>query len=331
MRRFFLPGLLMLSTIVASAQEASKRTRALTMQEYDKAKTYTIKDLDKDTYAKFDNAYILDRYEMRKPYFVTGDDGNKKRIDLYKLVSKDSMQELGTVIYYTNEKGKRYMALQPNFVAPPNVWEKYFEDIHSIEKEEKNFVLKLSYILSKEMSFQLYKAINAGSTAMDDGTYGTDICFPGTDLVSMADGSRKELKSIVAGDKVITIDPNTKKSSVVEVKELQSHAESNYAITRLLLVSAEEKASAKGVNIRLTAKVLEATPNHPLLTDDVRKEVRAVVIGDKIICQDKESGKLEKFTVYNKTETAAGMQKVYNMVVTGGSTFIMNDVMVMQK
>ncbi|SDZ83012.1 hypothetical protein SAMN05443550_101130 [Pedobacter hartonius] len=31
------------------------------MEEYDIAKIYTILYLDKDTYVKFDNAYILDR------------------------------------------------------------------------------------------------------------------------------------------------------------------------------------------------------------------------------------------------------------------------------
>ena len=92
---------------------------------------------------------MLDRYEMRKPYIITGDDGLKKRIDLYKLISKNGMQELGTQIFYTNEKGKQFVAIQPNFTANPKVWEKYFEDIHAIDKIEKNFVLKLSYILIK--------------------------------------------------------------------------------------------------------------------------------------------------------------------------------------
>ena len=156
MKKILLSFLFIGNTILSYGQEkASGKPRPITMAEYDKAKSYLIKDLDKETYAKFDNKYILDRYEMRKPYFITGDDGLKKRMDLYKLIAKDSMQELGTMIFYTNEKGKVYTALQPNFTADGKVWEKYFEDIHTIDKEEKNFVLKLSYILSKEMSFQL--------------------------------------------------------------------------------------------------------------------------------------------------------------------------------
>jgi uncharacterized protein YkwD len=150
---------------------------------------------------------------MRKPYFITGDDGLKKRMDLYKVIAKDGMQELGTIIFYTNEKGKKYTALQPNFTADSKVWERYFEDIHLIDKEEKNFVLKLSYILSKEMSFQLYKAINKGKDMKEESaTYGSDICFPGDQLVAMADGSKKQLDKIRTGDRVLTIEPVTKKT-----------------------------------------------------------------------------------------------------------------------
>jgi hypothetical protein len=62
---------------------------ALTMAEYEKAKTFSPADLDKDSYVKFENAYIIDRNDFGKPYFITGDDGLKKRIDLYKLIRKE--------------------------------------------------------------------------------------------------------------------------------------------------------------------------------------------------------------------------------------------------
>ena len=180
------------------------------MEEYKKAKTFAVKDLDNDTYVKFDNTYVLDRYEMRKPYFVTGDDGLKKRIDLYTLLYKGITQPLGTLIYYTTESGKRYTALQPNFAADEKVWAQYFEDIHAIDKEEKNFVLKLSYILSKEMSFQLHKAMNGGKVKVEDATYGSNICFPGDQLVLMGDGSHKPIAQVKEGDEIVTTDAHNK-------------------------------------------------------------------------------------------------------------------------
>src|SRR5688572_20984182 len=112
---FALPFILILS-IAARGQDVPN-PRPLKMEEYEKGKTLSIKNLDEDTYAKFDNTYILDRYEMRKPYFITGDDGLKKRIDLYNFIAKDGMQQLGILIFYTNEKNAVYKALLPNFTA----------------------------------------------------------------------------------------------------------------------------------------------------------------------------------------------------------------------
>src|SRR5688572_17943993 len=148
MEKYILASFLFIMTLGAIHAQNAK---GITPEEYAKAKTFTIKDLDNDTYVKFDNnKYVLDRYEGRKPYIITGNDSLKKRIDLYSLLNKADQKELGTIIYYTNEKGKLYTVCLPNAFADKKVWETYFEDIHAIDKEEPNFVLKLSYVLSKE-------------------------------------------------------------------------------------------------------------------------------------------------------------------------------------
>src|ERR1700749_2010744 len=110
----FAVGLLLAGAIAVRAQD-SAAVRALTLEEYEKAKTFSVGDPDKDTYVKFDNAYILDHSGFGKPYFITGDDGKKKRIDLYKLILKEGRVDLGTVIYYTTEDGKRYTACLPGY------------------------------------------------------------------------------------------------------------------------------------------------------------------------------------------------------------------------
>jgi hypothetical protein len=330
-KTIIVTGLMFVATTMAIAQDIVPRP--MTMEEYDKAKTYLVNDLDNDTYVKFGTDYVLDRYEMRKPYFITGDDGLKKRIDLYKLISKNGMQELGTQIFYTNEKGRQFVAIQPNFTANPKVWEKYFEDIHAIDKLEKNFVLKLSYILSREMSFQLYKSMNNGKDMKEEsGTYGTDICFPGTQAVAMADGSSRPLSEIRPGDQVITIDPLTKKTVMAGVSKLISHEAKNYAITTLLVINAEESISNKGVNVILHAKLIEATPNHPMLTsENVKKKIGEIMIGESIVCTNTVTKEYANYKVINKTEKAGGIQKVFNMELSLGTTAVISEVMVMQK
>lgn len=315
-----------------NAQQKVVNPRPLTPEEYDKAKSYTITNLDNDTYVKFDNAYVLDRYESRKPYFITGSDGLKKRIDLYKLVAKDGMQEIGMMVFYTSETGKRYQALVPDFTADAKVWAKYFQDIDDINKTETNFILKLSYVLSKELSFQQYKLLNGGKDMKEEAaTYGNDICFPGDEKVTMGNGTVKLLKNVKSGDEVITVNPVTHRSSVTKVKELTVHAAKNYALTRLVLVLASEKNTAAGTNVNLRAKILEATPNHPMVTKQGSYKIGDIAVGWQMLCLNDASGKYESYTVLEKYELTQGVQNVYNIVAEKGSTLLMNGVMVMQK
>jgi hypothetical protein len=331
MRKVTLTFLLASSFYLSQAQ-TKVNPRPLTIAEYDKAKNFSVADLDKDTYVKFENIYILDRYEARKPYFITGDDGLKKRIDLYKLIAKEGMQEIGMMVFYTNEKGKLYKALVPDFTADGKVWEKYFQDIDNINKEEKNFILKLSYVLSKELSFQQYKLINGGKDMKEEGaTYGNDICFPGTEVVQLANGGHRSIKDIRSGDQVVTVDPATQKQAIVTVKELTTHEAKNYAITQLTLVSAQVANTAKAFDVKLSGKILQATPNHPMMTKEGTRKIGELAEGEEVLCLNEQTGKYEAFTVLRKSEKAGGIQKVYNMVADGGSTFLMNGVMVMQK
>jgi len=332
MRNLLLTLSFLLIISFTRAQTATPNPRPLTLDEYNKALTYTIADLDKDTYVKFDNAYVLDRYENRKPYFITGGDGLKKRVDLYKLVAKQGMQEIGLMVFYTNETGKKYQALVPDFTADAKVWAKYFQDIDDINKVEKNFILKLSYVLSKEMAFQQYKVLNNGKDMKEEAaTYGNDICFPGDEEVTMSNGAKKLIKDVRSGDEVITVDPATNKSSVIKVKELTVHAAKNYAITELVLVSATEKKTAEGLNINLNTKVLKATPNHPMLTKQGSFKIGEVAVGQQVLCLNEQRGKYETYTVLRKTEHPGGVQNVYNIEADGGNTLVLNGVMVMQK
>ncbi|MBS1660658.1 MAG: hypothetical protein JST68_06365 [Bacteroidetes bacterium] len=330
MKRILFSAILLVAGMIAVRAQDTAASRALTMAEYDKARAFSVGDLDKDTYVKFDNAYILDKGGFGKPYFITGDDGMKKRIDLYKLLLKEGRVELGTVIYYTTEKGKRYTACMPGYKADGKIWEKYFEDIHGIDKEEKFYVLKLSYVLSKELGYQMYRAATAGTkdVSREAGTYGNDICFPGDMQVSMAGGIRKSLSEVKPGDEVVTVDPETHLSKTVKVKELTVHEAKNYAITKILLLAAAEGENRE---VSLVTRVLEATPNHPMVTAEGEKKVGALKEGNKVLCLDEKTGRYTEFTVWDKTESAGGVQRVYNIVAGGGSTFIMNDVMVLQK
>ena len=331
-RKLFIALLIaLLIPITLFAQAGEVDPRPITMEEYELAKTFDIEDLDTETYVKFDNRYILDRYEMKPPIYITGDDGLRKRVDLYKLVAREGLQELGIMIFYTAETGTKYKALVPNFTASGEVWEAYFEDIHSIDKIEKNYILKLSYVLSREYSYQIYKGLNAGEVMDEHATYGSDICFPGDQLVTLADGTLKQLKEIKIGDKVRTLDPSTQTDAIVTVNKLVTHIPQNYAITVLTLLDAEEKEEEGAASVRLSIKELKATPNHPMLTSSGAKPIGEIKPGEEILSWNESAGRYESFIVFDTSEITEGRQPVYSIEADAGSTLIMNGVMVRQK
>ena len=61
MRQNFLLILLAALPLCSIAQEKQLNPRPMTMEEYEKAKQFAVKDLDNDTYVKIDNSYILER------------------------------------------------------------------------------------------------------------------------------------------------------------------------------------------------------------------------------------------------------------------------------
>ena len=242
------------------------------------------------------------------------------------------MQELGILIFYTNEKNTIYKALLPNFTADAKVWEKYFEDIHAIDKIEKNFVLKLSYITSKELGYQIYKSLNQGKDlSKESATYGNDICFPGDQEVTLTGGSTKLLSEVVDGDQIVTVDAATHQKTSVTVSKVIAHEAKNYALTQLTLLRTTETITAAGVDVRLSARTLKATPNHPMQTSEGDKAAGTINVKERVLCFDESTGSYEYFEVVNKTDIVEGIQKVYSIEGSDESPMLMNGVMVLQK
>jgi intein/homing endonuclease len=127
----------------------------------------------------------------------------------------------------------------------------------------------------------------------------------------------------------MTVDPLSHVAVPVTVKELTVHAAKNYAITRLVLLAATTDPS--GRQIKLQCKELEGTPNHPMVTATGDATMGELKEGDRVLCLDGKTGRYAEYRVWDKEESAGGVQPVYNIVAGGGSTFILNGVMVRQK
>lgn len=318
---------------MAFAQTAKEEGRGITLEEYTKVKTFTPKNLDEDTYVKFENTYILDRYQMKPPYTFKYSDGIERRIYLYKLIDNKTRKDLGMVaIYHTPANGKSINLCIPNAIADKEVWAKYIDDLKDNGDKEKGFLSTVSYVLSREMSTMLGNGGGqANSTAGSKTDY--DVCFPENAVITLANGSEKQIKDINAGDWVAAFNQKTGKIEHTVVQEVQVHEKVNYSLTSVKLVREELTASLSangmldGMLIGLT---LEATSNHPVLTKEGRKTMGELNEGDYLYSYDNASGEFVSFRVQEVTKDSRTTNKVYNLV-TEKENYIVNNTVVLDK
>lgn len=314
----------------AQAQD-DENMRGMTPEEYTMAVEVTVEDPDHDTYIKFaDGQYVLDRYDMKPPYFITGDSGVKKRIDLYKLMNRETMSELGLIAFFTNtESGETFNLVIPNAATKGEVWNMYFDDIHQHDREEQDVALKMSYILSKEVAYLMQKSSGVDMSAMESSDADYDFCFPAQARVTLQDGSQKKIADITAGEAVVTYIEGERIATTVT--SVSVHKKNNIQLSKVILLPVETLTAAVQDESYTTSIVeLIATANHPVMTENGKKTIQALKAGDILYRHHSMTNVLEKYRVGFIVHAYESTQEVYNLTTEAGS-YLVDDIVVFGK
>jgi hypothetical protein len=309
------------------AQETKTENRSLTLEEFNKVKTFIPKNLDQDTYVKFENAYILDRYQMKPPYVFKYSDGIERKIYLYKLMDNKTKKELGMIAYYHTPGNSKTISLcipTPN--APKEVWARYIDDLKEYGAQENGLLSAFSYVMSREMS-TMFASGGGQATPVAGSATDYDVCFPEEALVRMADGSERPIKEVHAGDEIAAFDAATGTLQTTRIQEVHTHADKVYTITSVLLISDEPTAS---MNAYVPSVLLEATPNHPVYTSKGRKTLGTLEKGEYLYQYNSANGTFIKYEVMQVVTEARQVKKVYNLV-TDKKNFLINNTVVLDK
>lgn len=318
-------------TVIMLSQTAVAQStaegRGMTMEDFNKAKAFKIKDWDADTYVKFDNAYVLDRYEMRPPYVFKYSDGIERRIYLYKFLDNKTKKELGLVAFYhTPANGKTINLCIPNPTAEKAVWAAYIDELKHQGEAEKGLLSTFSYVMSREMSALVANGGQGAASSAAKTDY--DVCFPAGTPITLADGTQTSIELVKAGDRVMSYDAGRRQPVPAEVTELQSHEGKGYSISHLVLIPAEEiTASLTSV---MSVLELEATPNHPVLTSKGRKQMQEVQAGDVLYFFDTATASFREMRVQQNIAAFRKAGQVYNLV-TNRQNFLANGTVVLDK
>lgn len=310
---------------------AQDEVRGMTKEEYELAKTATVANLDEDTYVKVGTGdYVLDRYDMKPPYVITGDSGVKKRLDIYKMIAREGMADLGLIVFFTNtEAQETFNLVIPNLASKGEVWNMYFDDIHQHDREEEDVALKMSYILSKEVAYLMQKSSGVDMSAMDQENSDYDFCFAADALVSMADGSEKAIKDVQPGDQVLAYAEG--QILTVKVEGINIHRKASMDLTKAVLFPQENiTASVTATRTSEGMTELVATANHPVMTEAGVKAMGALSAGDILFKYDAQTHTTRSYQVHFVSNQYASADEVYSLEVEGNN-YLVSGMLVMEK
>lgn len=324
MKNNLLSLVLFLACAVATqllSQRVSAQTAAATGMTADQAtaiKAIKIASLDKDTYFK-SGGFILDRYEERPAYVFTYSDGITRKIYLYKVFTAEDTKELGLLAIYKNEKsGEVKPFVIPGASADRKAWDTYIDDLKYVGEKEPGLMSTLTFVLSREMAGLLA----GGSGKTDDGGAKKkeeyNFCFAPDAPVTLADGSAKPIRDVVAGEVVQGYDLTTRAVVATTVTGVNRH-EGQFALTSIWLVPVRELTADNRVR-SVTPVLLEATANHPVLTASGRKAISDVKAGE--LLYQIETGKAVPYRVVRTESSVRTVDSVYSLNTKSGAYVI---------
>lgn len=318
MKKLFYSILALLITLTSFAQEAAKT--GIKNTEYDLIKKISIKNLDKDTYIK-DGGFVLDN--SSQPYVFKFSDGLERRIYVYKVMEATGMSEIANLMVFTTPKnGNQIPLVVPNPLAEKEVWGKYIDDLKEGEKTIMGFSSCIAFVMAKEFSGV------SGDKNKDEDKY--EYCFPGNALVTMADGSTKEIAAIKEGDSVMSYNVNTNTEEETLVEKVDIHESNRFALTTLSLIDPNAMIEATLNASKFDLKVLEATANHPLLTSRGTTKMGDIKVGDILYFYEKDAKAFKEFKVFTTHKDSKMVEKVYNLI-TQKNNYLVNSIVVQKK
>ncbi|WP_020528194.1 Hint domain-containing protein [Flexithrix dorotheae] len=292
-------------------------TKGMTEEDFKTIKTLKIKNLEKDTYVKFDEGYVLDRYELKKPYAFNFADGKERKVYLYNVYETEEMNTIGFLAIYSNaDDGKTYNICIPGVGADKACWGLFIDELKYRGEEEAGLLPTVAFAFSKELSNLLYAMENGMEAAEVSAEEEYEYCFPETALVTMADGSQKTIDKVNIGEEVLMLDRKLKEVTTTKITGIDIHQRVEIQIGTLYFLP-HHLMSSSSVHLSEIFE-LRATLNHPVITTDGIKPLGKIKSGDEIFYWSQNDQKLMKYQVFHILKNGQKVTKVYNLKTEGG-------------
>lgn len=330
MKRTLLSSLLtltaaLLTNFFAQRVLAQSTPGVLTAEQATAVKAIKIANPDKDTYFK-SGGYILERYEDRPAYVFNYSDGITRKIYLYKVYNAADTKELGLLALYQNGKTAEVKPfVVPGANADRKAWDAYIDDLKYVGEKEPGLMSALTFVLSREMA----TLMSGGTAKTDEGGKKKEeynFCFGPAAQVTLPDGETKSISQVQPGERIMGYDAVAKTTASIRVDAVEVHT-GTFRLVGVWLVPMNELSASQQVRFT-TPLLLEATPNHPILTSAGRKALGDLTQGD--IVYQVQNERLVPYQVVQTGTTGTTVERVYNLRTQNGG-YIIDGTIVLSK
>lgn len=312
------PLLILFAFLLLAPARAQEAPHAMSAADYKALKGLMIKNMEKDTYVKFDAGYVLDRYEMKPPFVFKFSDGVERKIYLYRVYETGQMQELGLLAKYVTSKSDQVWNLPiPSAPSGKEAWGLYIDDIKDYDKATSGFAACLAFALSKE-TMQMLGGGTGETQASSDEEY--EYCFPADAPVRLADGTELPIALLRPGMMVATYGDQGQLSAT-RLMAVRRHATRPSVLWQLEAGLTETLTAGLRAPVAATL-TLTATGNHPLLTPTGRRALADLRHGDVVYGFDSGLNGFQEMVVRSLTPLPTPADVVYTLETEHGNYLV---------
>jgi hypothetical protein len=261
--------------------------------------------------------------DMKKGYYlwekfsrsISSADG-QRTVKVNALIQESNSKVCAWMLIYQKSGSIPIYFCIPTQASDNEVWNKSFTDLRDRNLSTDAY---LAY------SWALYNLVGQLSNDYDK------ICFTANTLITMAEGTQKLITDIEEGDSILSYDYLTLKPITSKVSKLIVHNDQQYNITRITLNNDKLLFASSNNNYINTSFVIEATPNHPVVTTKGIKTIGELTANDKLLYYDFNLNEFYELPIIKTEKNVKEVDNVYNIKLIDNINYIANNLVVLMK
>ena len=159
--------------------------------------------------------------------------------------------------------------------------------------------------------------------------WGLSDCFPENSMVKTDKGQSIKISEVKKGQRLISYNQWSRKIEFATVDTLLVHSAKEYSLTKITFINTDFIVA--GINNGIFLQEVEATENHPIMTNNGYERIGDLKKGDTIQYYSSLDDKINEGILVSVERNFRKVNEVYNIKFNNGNSYILNSVIASPK